>query len=447
MTIGWIDNNYTYEEAIAESEEAKKHGIILLPSHYKEVFLDFDNDYQIWYGSRVSAKTYVKAIQYLYKCSSQNYFRGIFARQTAKDARDSQYQLFEDLIIRIYPFLQNEFFLETSKMRITCSHNNNFMKGASFENMPRSLAEYTDFWVDEPITRSGSITRSDLLDISGTLRNSYGVKTQKHLTFNPISNKTFIYTDFFENKLFKSNTLMCNYQHNVFCPPEKVEELEWYKDIDLERYLVDSLGMWGNPTNENPFINTFNRDKHIAKIPHTHDKRLYTYISVDFNVNPMTAIVLQTDLHITKIRIIDEFRALNSNVYELCDWIKENYNTKDIFITGDSSGNNRHAYSFNNLSGYQIIKNELMLNFSQIKVMKGKPAEYVQKKRLIGNAFFSKHTDITISNAPFLVEDIETIKVKPDGSMDKTNGLQSHLLDCLLDCLYVIARGNINNIR
>jgi hypothetical protein len=219
-------------------------------------------------------------------------------------------------------------------------------------------------------------------------------------------------------------------------------------NYDESQINCDVFGIWGNPKNENPFINTFNRSRHIPEIPFQFEQILYTYISVDFNVNPMTAVVIQTDLHLRLIRVINEFRDLNSDVYKLCDWIKGNYNTNNIFITGDSSGNNRHSYSRNSLSGYQIIKQELSLNFSQMKVEKGKPAGYVSTKRLIGNAVFARHTDITLSNCPFLVDDLETVKVKSDGSMDKLgDSTKSHLLDALLDGLYTIFKGNILNIR
>jgi PBSX family phage terminase large subunit len=446
MNIGWIDNDFDYNEAIALSENAKAHKVILLPKIFKDSFTDFTTDYKIWYGSRVSAKTYAKAIEFLYKAYSKPYFRGLFARQTAKDSRESQYQLFEDLILRIYPFLQDYFICETSKMRITCIKNNNFMKGASFENMPRSLAEYTDFWVDEPITRKGSITQNDLLDISGTLRNSYGIKTQKHLTFNPISINTFIYKSFFEDKKFNANILLANYNDNVFCPPEKITELEWYKDVDYQRYLVDSLGYWGNPSVENPFITTFQREKHVSKTPIEYNSRLITVVSVDFNVSPMTALVIQYDMYFRVINIIDEFRDLNSDVYKLCEWIKNNYDTRTILITGDASGNNRHAYSKDSQSGYQIIKSELRLGAGQFKIP-SKKKNYINDKRLITNAFFTKKP-VLLSNVPYLIEDLETVTVNSEGKMEKTkDGTKSHLLDCLCDAFYMILGGNVNKLK
>ena len=83
-----------YEKAIYVSNELKKLKIILLPDIFRESFFNFNAEYQIWFGSRVSAKSYVKAIQMLYKSTNQKYFRCLFARQTKTDARDSQFQLF-----------------------------------------------------------------------------------------------------------------------------------------------------------------------------------------------------------------------------------------------------------------------------------------------------------------------------------------------------------------
>jgi hypothetical protein len=276
------------------------------------------------------------------------------------------------------------------------------------------------------------------------------------MCFNPVSDKHWLRDFFFDEKnayKVKEHFKEVYLNHSTFKNNEFIDQEAYYNTLMMDNYDQSSIdcdvyGLWGNPSIENPFINTFKREVHIPKEPHVFDRKLLTYVSVDFNVNPMTAIVLQTDLHLRTIRVIDEFRDLNSDVFKLCEWIGKNYNSRDIFITGDSSGNNRHAYSRNSLSGYQIIKEELKLNYSQLKVMKGKPQGYVATKRLVGNAVFARHSDVTISNAPYLVEDIETMKVKPDGSMDKgSDGLKSHLLDCLLDCLFVITRGNIKNIR
>lgn len=202
--------------------------------------------YQIWYGGRGSSKSWTKAIQLLLKAQSQKYYRGVFARDTQKNVRNSQYQLFKDIANRFDCF-RDQFSFFDSGMRIVCRQNGNFMSGGSFEQPDtlRSVADPTDFWAEEPITRSSQINRQDFFDIVGSLRNSFGVQTQFHFTFNPISKQTWIYEDFFEKDLYDCEKLWINYWENEFCPPETIKFLESLKTLDPKRYEVDALGHWG----------------------------------------------------------------------------------------------------------------------------------------------------------------------------------------------------------
>ncbi|HLA96603.1 MAG TPA: phage terminase large subunit [Pyrinomonadaceae bacterium] len=204
--------------------------------------------YQIWYGSRFSSKSYTKAIYFLQKAMASNYYRGIFARDTQKNVRGSQYQLFIDICNR-FPAFQNKFKFGDSRMTVTCKQNGNFMVGGSFEQPDtlRSIADPTDFWAEEPITREGQIHRQDFLDIAGSLRNSFDVPPMFHFTFNPISKDTWIYEDFFDKKLYGDDVeiLKINYYDNPYCPPDRVTFLDRLKIIDPERYKVDGEGEWG----------------------------------------------------------------------------------------------------------------------------------------------------------------------------------------------------------
>jgi len=336
--VTWIAGN-DYQLSNELNERSKLAHRILLPLHYQKTFTS-DATYKIWYGSRVSAKTWVKAVELIHKARSQTYFRGLFTRQTQKDARESQFQLFNDMITKIYPWLQDEFAIHKSTMNIT-HKNGNFMRGASFEDPIRSLAEYTDFWIDEPITRQGSVKKDDLLDLKGTLRNSYGIKSQIHLTFNPVSKNTWIYKDFFEEPKFNDvDTLVCNYQHNPFCPPEKITELEEYKFIDPDRYAVDSLGQWGEIRNNDPFFNHVNR---IRWQNHDVSDIDDLWASFDFNFSPTTVIFAQK-IYGYGLVILDTVQK-NGGTENLC------YDTKDVIynhggrklVTGDFSGNQRSS--------------------------------------------------------------------------------------------------------
>jgi phage terminase large subunit len=202
--------------------------------------------YQIWYGGRYSSKSWTKAIQWLSKAQSQRYFRGVFARDTQKNVRNAQFQLFKDLCRRFDCF-RDQFHFVDSGMKIICKQNGNMMMGGSFEQPDtlRSVADPTDFWAEEPITRESQISRQDFFDIVGSLRNAEGVQTQFHFTFNPISKKTWIYEDFFENGIFDAEIVFVNYWDNPFCPQSGIEFLESLRRLDPKRYKVDGLGNWG----------------------------------------------------------------------------------------------------------------------------------------------------------------------------------------------------------
>lgn len=204
--------------------------------------------YQIWYGGRGSAKSWTKAIYFLCKSMASKYNRTIFARDTQKNVRNSQYQLFKDIAGRFDVF-KNEFTFADTVMKITCNRNGNFLIGGSFEQPDtlRSVADPTDFWAEEPITRANEIHRQDFLDIVGSLRNADGIQPQFHFTFNPISKQAWIYKDFFEAGLYDDEleTLFVNYWDNPFCPPATIKFLEGLKTRDPKRYEVDGLGNWG----------------------------------------------------------------------------------------------------------------------------------------------------------------------------------------------------------
>lgn len=241
-----------YDFAFANNYARAAKGVSLrdtkippIPDIYKTVWQS-KKPYQIWYGGRGGAKSWTKAIQFLERAEEQEYFRLIFARDTQKNVRGSQYQLFKDICGKFECFKDRFDFLSTT-MTITSRKTGNFMQGGSFE-MPdtlRSTADPTDFWAEEPITREAQIDRDSFLDIVGSLRNSYGQQTQFHFTFNPISKETWIYEDFFEKNLYDCEKLFVNYFDNPFCPQTTIDFLNSLKTIDPKRYEVDALGNWG----------------------------------------------------------------------------------------------------------------------------------------------------------------------------------------------------------
>ena len=404
------------------------------------------------FGGRGSGKTDHAITKLILDSFELKYFKCLYINKEFANIRDQQYSAIKKIITRMG--LQDYFKFYNGDYRIVNILNGNSFipKGLDDPEKTKGIDDVSHIFWDE-INKG---TKEDFTTLNKLLRTPLAEYLQFIFCFNPVSDKHWLRSFFFDDKdwyklkdTFKNAYLNhSTYKDNEFLNKEEYLDTLMTDNYDESSINCDVYGLWGNPKIGSPFINTFNFDKHISKEPLQLDQRLQTWVSVDFNVEPMTALVCQIDLHKRKIRVIDEFRELNSDIYKLCDWIKNNYDTRFMFVTGDSSGNNRHAYSRNGQSGFQIIKNELMLNYTQLKVLKGKPAGYVQNKRMIGNAVFAKHSDFLLSNVPFLVDDIESISVSEDGKMAKNkDSTKSHLLDCLLDFLFIIFNGNIKNIK
>ena len=194
-------------ETNKEDPRLQYDNVIGIPAIFEDTWYD-NRPYQIWRGSRFSSKSWTKALQFLLKPEYQKFFRGVFTRNTHKSARDSQFQLFKDLLKR-YPALGEKWEIKEYSMTLIHKDTGFFIKGGSFENSDDllSVPEITDVWAEEPISRTGSIKRTDFENITGTMRNSEGVDPIFHFTFNPIGKGTS-YMKIFMMKKRRNTTTM-----------------------------------------------------------------------------------------------------------------------------------------------------------------------------------------------------------------------------------------------
>ena len=321
--------------------------VLSVPAIYLKLWND-KRPYQIWYGARFTAKSWTKALQLLLKCDNEDYCRVVFARNTQKAARQSQFQLFQDILKR-KPMLKDKFEVSKSEMKITNISSGNYLQGGSFEQ-PESLMsvpDVTDFWAEEPISRLGSIDRDSFLDIAGTLRNSYGKAVIFHFTFNPIGKGNFIYDDFFNaDTLRYDESTVCKVKpspfDNPYCPQDRLDFLENMKIHNPSRHRVDGLGLWGQPIIGNEFYH-FQESNHVKSIDY--DNTSAIYYAMDYNFNPyMPSSVWQVKRidGLIHIRCIKEY-ALKSplnNIKASCQaFIKDFKNHKgSIYLIDDATG-------------------------------------------------------------------------------------------------------------
>jgi len=177
----------------------------------------------------------------------------------------------------------------------------------------------------------------------------------------------------------------------------------------------------------NKFIYNFDRQKHVVKglqaIPH-----LPILLSWDFNVDPITCLVGQCD-GMEDVRILDEYRLMNSDVYEVCARISADYYDKPLLVTGDASGQSRTALK-KDLSYYKIIKQELKLGMGQFRLPAANPP--IKSTRVLSNSLLGKHKNYHFSDrVPHLIIDIEETEVDENGIIDESKDKhKGHLLAC-----------------
>jgi len=204
---------------------------------------------QILYGGSGSGKSDWKATELLLKVMGQSYCRVVFSRKHKEQIRDSQFLLFKGLIAR---YQLGEFFnIKESEMDIECTVTGNLMLSAGLDDVDKlkSIPDITDFWIEEPLDRKGSIVFDDFLELNRRLR-CEKASNHIHLTFNPVSRASWIYTRLFEEQNYDVFALKTTYRDNYFLPLNEVDQFEALKKVSPEQYAVYGLGEWGDPDSD-----------------------------------------------------------------------------------------------------------------------------------------------------------------------------------------------------
>lgn len=209
-----------------------------------------------------------------------------------------------------------------------------------------------------------------------------------------------------------------------------VTEEQWKNWSHMDDKLYEQFigGSWEFAKPANVFAYSFNEKLHHKDVGYNSDHQLF--LSFDFNVEPITCLLAQHE--IDWCHIIKEYRLLNSDVWNLTEHIISNYPDAFFMVTGDANGNARQVTSKGNATAYQIIKKELVLGPTQIRVPRANPS--VRNTRVLTNALFSKHGNYWVNTkaCPHLTLDLNGVVVKPNGDIDKDKDKRlTHLLDGL----------------
>lgn len=181
----------------------------------------------------------------------------------------------------------------------------------------------------------------------------------------------------------------------------------------------------------NPYIYNFNDLKHIGVITVNPVQRVL--FSVDFNIDPLCAIIVQTDF-INYCYVIDEVSVQNANIGKFIDEVKTKYQRylPTCIFTGDAMGKQRNIGVRDNYSNYEQIQMGLGLSSKQIDV-KGNPTH--ENSRADCNYFLAHFPDFKISDKCVnTIRDLKYVQADGHGSIIKENRKvatqQSDTLDC-----------------
>lgn len=250
-------------------------------SDFNESFLrhlDLTERFLVFYGGAGSGKSVFIAQRYLYRCLKEPYFRLLFSRKVARTIRNSQFQLFKDLIERAG--MQQFFTVKESTMEIICG-NGNMMIAVGMDDTEKikSIQEPTDVWCEE----ATEFSKEDIMQLNLRLRTKKAQYNQIVLSFNPITTEHWIYDSFFVKNEFNSVNIKSTYLDNRFIDDVYKTQLESLKEMDENYYKVYALGEWGGSIKGAIYT-------HWKLCDHVPQFANYIY-GLDFGFNNPTALV------------------------------------------------------------------------------------------------------------------------------------------------------------
>jgi phage terminase large subunit len=381
--------------------------------------------YIIAYGGRGSGKTDSFYIKYLLSLFEPYYFRLAYINKEGSNIRDQQYAGFKRVAKRIGVSEYLKFY--DGDYRILNPKNGNMLipKGMDDPEKTKGLDDITAIWWDE-------INKGDIEDfraLNELLRSPMAMYLQFAMSFNPVSQDHWLRKTFFHeddsHKLHPDYVGQTLLNHSTYNDNEFIDRKAYLQTLmdsaagSLNRIRINIDGDWGIEQNNNPWLYSFNHDKHVKQV-----KFLPTYpiyLSFDFNKSPVTCTATQMSpdkgLPNSFLHVIDEF-AGEINLKQLCANIKAKYHNSIFYVTGDASGGSGHLaleeLGEKNMTFYTLIKRYLGLADRQMCI-NSKNLTF-HDSRLLCNTMLHSYPNFYISpNCRTLIDDMAKATVDEKG--------------------------------
>lgn len=213
---------------------------------------------------------------------------------------------------------------------------------------------------------------------------------------------------------------------NPYIDPTEIEQARLQLDPltfaqeYLASFVTENLDAWAY---------CYDRAKNVGRT--TLNRSYDVKLSFDFNRNPITCGVFQD--YGDFIYGIEQIKLDNSNIYNLCDYIRAKYAGCMLIVTGDATGKASNALVQDNINYYTVIKSKLNLGQGQLKVPTVNPP-ITENRVLVNSLLHHKNVILDEDGCRGLIFDLEHAQVLPDGKLDKTDRndptKQLDALDC-----------------
>jgi hypothetical protein len=195
------------------------------------------------------------------------------------------------------------------------------------------------------------------------------------------------------------------------------------------------------------FAYTFEKARHIK--PATFNPALPTFVSLDFNIQPFAAIIVQREGQ--AYRVVDEIEIKTGSIPEMAERIKSKLgNAISITtFTGDYTGGKRSIEQSDNASLWSQLQRELRIGSRQMNISFN-PQHKTSRED--SNYFLYHYPDFTIdARCANLINDLETVQVDSAGKLLKSDRSKSaqraDFLDTFRYFVHNIARGWLEQHR
>lgn len=372
-----------------------------------EPYLEDKSRFLVLYGGSGSGKSVFAAQKIALRFIQEQPHKLLILRKVGTDLKLSVIQEIKDAlsIIGVYDLCE---YNKQDKILTYPNGNQIIFRGLDEPERVKSIKDITGMWIEE----ATEFTEEDFDQLNLRIRGETKNYVQYILTFNPIDEDHWLRQRIANDSDF--TVLKTTHKDNYFLSSEDREQIEKLKERNPTYYDIYCLGEWGKVDKSGKFMHNFNQNKHVANVEL--NPNLPIWLSFDFNLDPMSALICQIPDTQTGY-VIEKIRLEESDIFEVTDRIKTKYPGAFFLACGDASGKNRTGTTRGKTSYWKIIKNELNLKDHQLYVRNQNLG--IIESRTICNAALTM-IDIKINQScKELIEECKYAKVDDYGILIK----------------------------